>query len=92
MSNRLYRLFAGVSAAAALAVTPFAFSADKSASTPANFYEVNTPVVNYLLCRLRDRDTDIVDFQLFSNRLLRVLVEETLAKEPMVVSTRISGT
>ena len=48
--------------------------------------------INYLLSQLRDKQTNTSQFRFFSDRIMRLLVEEAIAKEPMVVEERVSPT
>jgi uracil phosphoribosyltransferase len=48
--------------------------------------------VKYLLSQLRDKNTNTFQFRFFSDRVMRLLLEEAISLEPKVVSKRLSPT
>jgi uracil phosphoribosyltransferase len=50
------------------------------------------PGTNLLLSKLRDRNSSQIIFMSYANRLLRLLLEEAFALEPVIESERVSPT
>ena len=46
----------------------------------------------FLLSMLRDKNTNTQNFRVHSDRIMRLLIEEAIAQEPMVVEKRQSPT
>ena len=48
--------------------------------------------MKYLLSQLRDKNTNTFQFRFFSDRVMRLLLEEAISLEPKVISKRLSPT
>jgi uracil phosphoribosyltransferase len=78
-----------------------AYCLAQSASTQSNPEEAKDDYVadlsshssvRYLLSQLRDKDTKTADFRFYSDRIMRLLLEEAIAREPLVKELRRSPT
>jgi len=52
----------------------------------------NQSSVKYLLSQLRDKNTNTFQFRFFSDRIMRLLMEEAISWEPKVVEKRLAPT
>ncbi|CDW72050.1 phosphoribosyl transferase domain containing protein [Stylonychia lemnae] len=61
---------------------------------PANFVTTLNHIAStkYLLSQLRDKNTNTYNFRFFSDRIMRLLVEEAISQEPMIIEKRQSPT
>lgn len=57
-----------------------------------NVHILNHPFKQILLSDIRDRNSDSIKFARSANRLLRLLIEETLGREPQKVESRLTPT
>lgn len=48
--------------------------------------------VKYLLSQLRDKDTKTAAFRFYSDRIMRLLVEQAISQEPMRITKRKAPT
>ena len=90
MVVKMYRVLARSLAALSVASAPLLCQA--SQPPPRQVHVLQHPGTDLLLSQLRDRNSSQAVFMSYANRLLRLLLEETFALEPMLESTRLSPT
>mmetsp|Transcript_34971 Transcript_34971/g.34000 ORF Transcript_34971/g.34000 Transcript_34971/m.34000 type:complete len:107 (+) Transcript_34971:181-501(+) len=49
-------------------------------------------VIPYLMSHLRNKETQTHEFRYYSDRIMRLLIEEAISHEPMVITKKLSPT